>query len=195
MICIAPLDSSKPQSALGDQTVFEKPFHDYCSQYCLSTCGPAFRKLWTKAVRLLFPDDRWTSKPALPSTAEVCRAAVLPGPAEALRAARLLHFIRLVGSCQETLLSLLLHRVAPQSWLKELEADVAWAIYLGGVPPSAMDSFPDGLIQLSLDAPGKLKRLIKRCMHPCLALPTTRQPLQAATTARIAVKHFPASSA
>ena len=124
----------------------------------------AWRKSWTKIARLLFPDDRWSQHPALPGTPEVCAAAHLPGPVEALRAERLQHFVRLVNAAQETLFALLLHelRVSSAAWLGELRNDLSWAVYWGGLPGSVLDDFPDGFVQFALDSPSRAKRLISK---------------------------------
>ena len=138
----------------------------------------AWRKVWTRSVRLLFPDDRWTAAPTLPDTASVCRAASMPGPAEALRAERLLHVARLVNSSQESLLALLQHefQVAPLSWLRELRSDLTWAVHWGGVPADAESCFPEGLIQYVLDAPTTFRRLVRRPLLRAPILDTAHNP-------------------
>ena len=124
----------------------------------------AWRKCWTKLLRQLFPEDRRTGQPTLPGTVDIWHVARMPGPSETVRAERLLHFVRLVGALQETLLELLLHeyKVASHAWLSMLKQDLAWAIQWGGIPATAIVDFPDSFVQHALDSPVACKRLVKK---------------------------------
>ena len=123
----------------------------------------AWRKAWTRLIRFLVPDDRWTGHPTLPGTLEVCRAAGVVQPGPFLRSERLLHYVRLVGSFQETLHAMLLHerRISDDSWLHLLEEDLRWAAALVDLPQSAVKDFPDGLTQFALDSPTRASRLFR----------------------------------
>ena len=133
----------------------------------------AWRKAWTRLMRLLTNDDRWTGRPSLPDTSSVCEAAgvVLPGPF--LRGERLLHFVRLARSLQDTLFQLLQleFQHASDSWLLLLREDLHWAAELVALPSAALECFPEGLLQFVLDCPAKAQRLFKlatrRAAHEC----------------------------
>ena len=60
------------------------------------------------------------------------------------------------------------------AWLGLLKQDAAWASQWGGLPPSALEDFPEGLSQVVLDSPAlvsdKFARLLFLLQSPRLCI-------------------------
>ena len=132
---------------------------------------------YSKLVRLLTSDDRWTGAPSLPGPQELCRYTGMPLPDSFLRCEPLHHFARCLTHQQETLLAMLQAErqvSAGTSWLEQLRKDLQWLSAGAELPAIASQNFPEALQAFILECPTRFHRLVRKAASAELRQPPTK---------------------